>query len=192
MPDAPDSPLPLTESLESPANGPAGRADIATLQKLQERTLRNRTRLLDRFHQMPLYGKAREKMNTPKARWHMDGCPSDHPLIQMILSLRNDEETLDKDQASALDDPLKLMDRKDYMRAKISIKSKIADLLLALQKENDKVYDEVMQILAHDQQIAQHQDKIALASGKRDEDASDAELTAKAKRLGITMNGTPE
>lgn len=184
MSDAPESPLPLAEALESPANGPVGRADIATLQKLQERTLRNRTRLLDRFHQMPLYGRAREKMNTPKARWTMDGCPSDHPIIQMILSLRNEEEELAK-----MDHEGAGVDWKDWYKARLSVKSKIADLLLALQKENDKVYDELMAVIAHDQQITQHQDKMAIASGKKDEDASEAELIAKAKRLGIPLNG---
>lgn len=188
MPDAPDSPLTLSDTLETPASGPAGRADIATLQKLQERTLRNRTRLLDRFHQMPLYGKAREKMNTPKARWHMDGCPSDHPIVQMILSLRNEEDelsTMDKGEGTDVE-------WKDWYKLKLAVKTKIADLLLALQKENDKVYDELMQILVHDQQITQHEQKLALASGKKDEDSSDAELTAKAKRLGIPLNGDPD
>ena len=186
MPDAPDSPLSLTEALEMPANAPAGRADIATLQKLQERTLRNRTRLLDRFHQMPLYGKAREKMNTPKAKWHMEGCPSDHPIIQTVLSLRMEEERL-----SEMEDSLKEneVEWKDWYKLKLSVKSKIADLLLALQKENDKVYDELMQILVHDQQMTQHADKMAVATGKADSDLSDAEIQAKAKRLGINLNG---
>jgi hypothetical protein len=179
-------PLSLTESLESPVSAPAGRADIATLQKLQERTLRNRTRLLDRFHQMPLYGKAREKMNTPKAKWAMDGCPSDHPIVQMILSLRNEEEELAK-----MDHEGAGVDWKDWYKVRLTVKSKIADLLLALQKENDKVYDELMQIIVHDQQITQHADKMAIASGKKDEDASDADLIAKAKRLGLPLNGDP-
>lgn len=183
MPDASDSPLSLTEALETPANAPAGRADVATLQKLQERTLRNRTRLLDRFHQMPLYGRAREKMNTPKAKWHMDGCPSDHPIVQMILSLRNEEEELSK-----MDHEGAGVDWKDWYKVRLSVKSKIADLLLALQKENDKVYDELMQILLHDQQITQHSDKMAHLNGKKDEDSSDADLRAKAKRLGIEVN----
>ncbi len=179
-------PLSLTDALESPAEAPAGRADIATLQKLQERTLRNRTRLLDRFHQMPLYGKARDKMNTPKARWHMDGCPSDHPIVQMILSLRNEEEELAK-----MDHEGAGVDWKDWYKVRLTVKSKIADLLLALQKENDKVYDELMQIIVHDQQITQHADKMSIASGKKDEDLSNAELIAKAKRLGLPVNGDP-
>jgi hypothetical protein len=181
----PDEILNLTEALETPANAPAGRADIATLQKLQERTLRNRTRLLDRFHQMPLYGKAREKMNTPKARWHMEGMPSDHPIIQTILSLRMEEDRLSEMESSLKENEVEW---KDWYKLKLSVKSKIADLLLSLQKENDKVYDELMQILVHDQQMTQHADKIALAAGKRDEDASDADIMAKAKRLGVAVN----
>lgn len=185
MSEASDSPLSLTDALETPANVPAGRADVATLQKLQERTLRNRTRLLDRFHQMPLYGKAREKMNTPKARWAMDGCPSDHPIVQTILSLRNEEQTLADMEATLKENEVEW---KDWYKLKLAVKTKIADLLLALQKENDKVYDELMQILLHEQQITQHNDKMAHLSGKKDEDASDAEIIAKAERHGIKVN----
>ncbi len=185
MTEASDAPLSLTDALETPANGPAGRADIATLQKLQERTLRNRTRLLDRFHQMPLYGKAREKMNTPKAKWAMDGCPSDHPIVQMILSLRNDEDEMGKVNVGEESG----VEWKDWYKLRLAVKTKIADLLLALQKENDKVYDELMQILVHDQQITQHQDKIALANKTGDESLSNDQIIAKAKRLGIPLNG---
>lgn len=186
MSEAPDSPLSLSDALETPANGPAGRADIATLQKLQERTLRNRTRLLDRFHQMPLYGKAREKMNTPKSRWAMDGCPSDHPIVQTILSLRNEEDALTEMGSTLKENEVEW---KDWYKLKLAVKTKIADLLLALQKENDKVYDELMQIIVHDQQITQHTDKMNLAAGKKDEESSEAELIAKARRLGIPLNG---
>lgn len=177
--------LSLTDALETPAPGPAGRADVATLQKLQERTLRNRTRLLDRFHQMPLYGKAREKVNSAKSRWAMDGCPSDHPIVQMILSLRNEEDELCKMKTGEEEG----VEWKDWYKLKLSLKTKIADLLLALQKENDKVYDELTQILVHDQQQAQHLDKMAVAVGRSDADLSDEELALKAKRLGITLNG---
>lgn len=185
MSDAPDSPLSLSDALETPANGPVGRADIATLQRLQERTLRNRTRLLDRFHQMPLYGKAREKMNTPKAKWAMDGCPSDHPIIQTILSLRNEEQTLSEMESTLKENEVEW---KDWYKLKLAVKTKIADLLLALQKENDKVYDELMAVLEHDQRITQHDDKMAHLSGNKDETASDADILAKAARLGIPVN----
>jgi hypothetical protein len=86
----------LTEALESPKNAPPKGAKpvIEQLQGLQSRTMGNRTRLLDRYHQLPLYGKARDKSDGPKCRWMRDGMPSDHPLVQMILSLRMDEEEL--------------------------------------------------------------------------------------------------
>lgn len=183
--DAPAA-LPLTESLETPANAPAGRADIATFQKLQERTLRNRTRLLDRFHQLPLYGKGRAKCDGPKARWTKEGCPSDHPLIQMILDLRNEEETLAGMEATLKEEGVEW---RDWYKLKLAVKTKIADLLLSLQKENDKVYDELMSVLEHDQRITQHQDKMAIASKRGDDELSDADLLAKAKRLNIPLNG---
>lgn len=191
-PDPTDGALSLTESLESPAIAPpeGAKADLAKLQSLQERIFRNRTRLLDRFNQLPLYGKPRkDAQEGNRCQWKLIGTGGDHPLVQMILSLRCDEEELDRDQANALEDPLKLMDRKDYVRAKLSIKSKIADLLLALQKENDQVYSEMQDVLNMSQRQTEHADKMAVASGKSDSDLSDDQITAKAKRLGITLNG---
>jgi hypothetical protein len=194
-PEPADGALSLTESLESPAIAPpeGAKADLAKLQSLQERIFRNRTRLLDRFNQLPLYGKPRkDAQEGNRCQWKLIGTGGDHPLVQMILSLRCDEEELDRDQANALDDPLKLMDRKDYVRAKLSIKSKIADLLLALQKENDQVYSEMQDVLNMNQRQVEHADKMAAAAGKKDEDLSNAELQAKAKRLGVALNGDPD
>lgn len=177
-----NDPLPLTESLENPAAGaPVGaKADLTKLQSLQERIFRNRTRLLDRFNQLPLYGRPRESAKEGhKCQWKLVGTGGDHPLVQMILSLRMDEEELE----SLADD----MEKKDWVRAKLSIKSKIADLLLALQKENDQVYQEMHDVLLLEQRQAEHKDKMDVAAGKRDEDQSDAELLAKAKRLGVKL-----
>ncbi len=184
-----DGALSLTESLESPAIAPpeGAKADLAKLQSLQERIFRNRTRLLDRFNQLPLYGKPRkDAQEGNRCQWKLIGTGGDHPLVQMILSLRQDEDMLD------LGEVQETMERKDWYRAKLSIKSKIADLLLALQKENDQVYSEMQDVLNMSQRQAEHSDKMALASGKKDEESSDAELTAKAKRLGITLNGDPD
>ncbi len=182
----PTDALSLTESLESPTNAPpeGAKADLAKLQSLQERIFRNRTRLLDRFNQLPLYGKPRKDAKEGnRCQWKLVGTGGDHPLVQMILSLRQDEEELDCGEVQ------ELMDRKDWYRAKLSIKSKIADLLLALQKENDQVYSEMQDVLNMDQRQKEHADKMAIASGKKDEDASDADLIAKAKRLGLPLNG---
>jgi hypothetical protein len=184
----PTDALSLAESLESPTNAPpeGAQADLAKLQSLQERIFRNRTRLLDRFNQLPLYGKPRKDAKEGnRCQWKLVGTGGDHPLVQMILSLRQDEEELDCGEVQ------ELMDRKDWYRAKLSIKSKIADLLLALQKENDQVYSEMQDVLNMDQRQKEHADKMAIASGKKDEDASDADLIAKAKRLGLPLNGDP-
>lgn len=186
--------LALTEALESPANVPSGaKADLAKLQSLQDRIFRNRTRLLDRFNQLPLYGKPRKdakEMN--RCQWKLVGTGGDHPLVQLVLSLRQDEEDLDRDQAAALEDPLKLMDRKDYVRAKLSIKSKIADLLLALQKENDLAYSEIMDVIHHDQRQKEHDDKMSVARNQSELELSDAELIKRAEAAGIPLNGKDE
>lgn len=181
-----DAALSLTESLESPAIAPpeGAKADLSKLQSLQERIFRNRTRLLDRFNQLPLYGKPRKdakEMN--RCQWKLAGTGGDHPLVQMILSLRQDEEDLEGLRVD--------MEAKDYARSRLAIKTKIADLLLALQKENDQVYAEMQQVLNLDQRQKEHADKMKVAAGKTDEEASDAELVAKAARLGIPLNGDP-
>jgi hypothetical protein len=181
----PTDALSLAESLESPTNAPpeGAKADLAKLQSLQERIFRNRTRLLDRFNQLPLYGKPRKDAKEGnRCQWKLVGTGGDHPLVQMILSLRQDEDELD----SLVDDDL---ETKDRLRIKLSIKTKVADLLLALQKENDQVYSEMQDVLTMDQRQKEHADKMAIASGKKDEDASDADLIAKAKRLGLPLNG---
>ncbi len=177
----------LSEALESPANGiPAGaRPDLAKLQSLQERIFQNRTRLLDRYNQLPLYGKSRkDAQEKHKCQWKLSGTGGDHPLVQLLLSLRMDEEELDTLRAD--------MEAKDFARAKLSIKSKIADLLLALQKENDSAYSEIHDIVLLDQRDKEHGDRMRHLEGKKDEDLSNAELQAKAKRLGVALNGDPE
>lgn len=184
-PDPTDGALSLTESLESSANAPpeGAKADLSKLQSLQERIFRNRTRLLDRFNQLPLYGKPRKDAKEGnRCQWKLSGTGGDHPLVQMILSLRQDEENLD------LGEVREVMEPKDWHRAKLSIKSKIADLLLALQKENDQVYSEMQDVLNMSQRQTEHADKMAHLSGKKDEDAGDAEIVAKARKLGIEVN----
>lgn len=181
--DPTQSALSLTESLESPANDiPEGaRPDLAKLQSLQDRIFRNRTRLLDRFNQLPLYGKPREDAKIKnRCQWKLIGTGGDHPLTQLILSLRQDEEDLDALKPD--------MEAKDYARSKLAIKSKIADLLLALQKENDEAYSEIRDVIMHDQRQTEHADKMAHLSSKKDEESSDAEILAKAKKLGVAVN----
>jgi hypothetical protein len=183
--DPDQSPLALSPSLESPAIAPpeGAKADLSKLQSLQERIFRNRTRLLDRFNQLPLYGKPRKDAKEGhKCQWKLSGTGGDHPLVQMILSLRQDEEELDKLQAEDLE-------TKDRLRIKLSIKTKVADLLLALQKENDQVYSEMQDVLNMDQRQKEHADKMAIAANRKDEELSDAEILEKAKTLGITMLG---
>lgn len=182
-PDPTSGALSLTESLESPVNDvPDGaKPDLAKLQSLQDRIFRNRTRLLDRYNQLPLYGKPRlDAKEKNRCQWKLSGTGGDHPLVQMILSLRQDEEDLDALKPD--------MEAKDYVRSKLAIKAKIADLLLALQKENDEAYSEIHDVIAHDQRQLEHADKMAHLAGKKDEDASDAEVLAKAAKLGIKVN----
>ena len=172
----------LVEAMDAESAPVGAKPDVPRLQGLQSRTLENRTRLADRYHQMPLYGEARTQADKGKARWKLTGKPSDHPLVQTILALR-----LDEDELMAL--PAEEIEAKERHKLRLAIKSKITDLLLALQKENDRIYDEVQEIILLDQRQAEHADKMAVASGKSDSDLSDDEIAKKAKRLGITLNG---
>lgn len=171
----------FTEENNAPPDG--AQADIARLQKLGERTLTNRTRLLDRFNQMPLYGKSREKALTgKKERWRVDGVASDHPLVQMILSLRLDEdELMEKDGDTFVMD----MEAKERLRLKLSIKTKIADLLISLQKENDQVFKELQTYIEHENHKKEHKEKLAASERKGLADLSDAELLKLAKEVEV-------
>lgn len=186
-----DSPLTmgsLSEALESPENAPPKGAKpvIEQLQGVHNRTLSNRARLQDRYHQLPLYGKARAKSDGPKVAWMKDGMPSDHPLVQMILSLRMDEEELVAKEGGEY---VIEMEAKDRLKLKLAVKAKMSDLLLALQKESGQIYDEVMQIIQHDQRQKEHADKMAVARGQKDEELPDAELIRRAREAGIPLLG---
>ena len=172
----------LVEAMDADSAPIGAKPDVPRLQGLQSRTLENRTRLADRYHQMPLYGEARTQADKGKARWKLTGKPSDHPLVQTILALR-----LDEDELMAL--PAEEIEAKERHKLRLAIKSKITDLLLALQKENDRIYDEVQEIILLDQRQVEHAAKMSIASGKSDSDLSDDQIAAKAKRLGITLNG---
>lgn len=181
----------LTEALESPEKAPpkGAKPAIEQLQGVQDRTLNNRARLQDRYHQLPLYGKARAKADGGKAAWMKDGMPSDHPLVQMILSLRIDEEELvaKEDGEYVIE-----MEAKDRLKLKLAVKAKMSDLLLALQKESGQIYDEVMQIISHDQRQKEHSDKMSVARNLKEEELSDEELRRRAKDAGITLIGEDE
>ena len=184
-PDAsdPGAMLSLSEPLESPEKRPpAGSSvDLEALKGTHDRSFNNRARLQDRFHQLPIYGEARlQAEKTQKARWKITGRPSDHPLVQTILAIRMDEDELVAMKAD--------LDPKEYLKLKLAVKSKIADLLISLQKENDQIHKEIMEFIALDQRQKEHADKMSIASGKKDEDAADAEILARAKKLGIEVN----
>lgn len=175
----------LTDETQAPIEG--SQADVARLQKLGERTLANRTKLLDRFNQMPLYGKSREKALTGnKERWRVDGVASDHPLVQMVLSLRLDEDELmqkehkDGEYVFVLD-----MEAKERMRLKLAIKTKIADLLISLQKENDQVFKELQSYIEHENRKKEHKDKMSQSEKKGLGELSTAELRALAVQAEV-------
>lgn len=175
-------PITLSGALSEPEEVDKKQANITGLQKLQERTFQNRSRLLDRYHQLPLYGSAREKAITgKKSRWKWEGVASDHPIVQMILSLRMDEdELMEKDDTGnyVLD-----IDQKERIRLKLQLKQQLTNLLLALQKENDKIFEEVQEVIDLDNRQREHKDKMGL-KGSLDQ-LSDAELLQLAKDVKV-------
>jgi hypothetical protein len=188
-PVSPSEVVSLTEPLVSPSGLPVKGVDtdIGKLQKLGERTLANRTRLLDRFNQLPLYGKPRKRAEdnggSGRQNWRLEGNSADHPLVQMVLSLRLDEdELMEKEEFK---DPESGKKKERYvmemfadarLKLKLSIKTKIADLLISLQRENDQVFKELQAYIEHQTHKEEHKDKMEMAGNKRLDELSDFEL----------------
>ena len=158
--------------------------DLAKVQEQIGRHLEKRSRVLDRSTQLAVAPAAREKSRTKaEGSWAHNPMPSDPPIIQMLLYL---SEQLESGSWKQIED--------DFKRCQMhnQITKQITDLIGSLEDKSSAAFDELCTLINQQMRANEHADKMAVASGRKDEDASDAELTAKAARLGITMNGTPE
>ncbi len=157
--------------------------DLAKVQAQIERHLEKRSRVLDRSTQLAIAPAAREKSRLKaELAWPHTPMPSDPPIIQMLLYLSGE---LENGAWKKIED--------DFKRCQMQnqITKQITDLINSLEDKSSSAFDELCTLINQQMRATEHADKMNLASGKKDEDASDAELIAKAKRLGLPLNGDP-
>lgn len=158
--------------------------DLTKVQEAIARHSEKRSRLLDRSAQLAVVPHAREHSRAKaKEAWAHTPLPSDPPIIQMLLYLSDQLES---------GDWKKIED--DFKRCQMQnqITKQMTDLLDSLEDKSSGVFEEMCTLVNQAMRAKEHDDKMAVATGRKDEDSSDAELTAKAKRLGIPLNGEPD
>lgn len=158
--------------------------DLAKVQENITRHSEKREKLLDRSTQLAVAPAARERSRkSGEKAWAHTPMPSDPPIIQMLLYL---SEQLESGDWRRIED--------DFKRCQMQnqITKQMTDLIDSLEDKSSGVFEEMCTLVNQAMRAQEHADKMAAASGKTDEGASDAELTAKAKRLGIPLNGDPD
>lgn len=154
--------------------------DLTKVQEAIARHSEKRSRLLDRSAQLAVVPHAREhsRASAPKA-WAHTPMPSDPPIIQMLLYL---SEQLESGDWRKIED--------DFKRCQMQnqITKQMTDLLDSLEDKSSGVFEEMCTLVNQAMRAQEHADKMAIAAGKKDEDASDAEIQAKAAKLGIKVN----
>jgi len=101
----------------------------------------------------------------------------------MVLSLRLDEDELMEKKKVKNPETGKMEDvyvmemyADARLKLKLSIKTKLADLLISLQRENDQVFKELQAYIEHQTHKEEHKDKMEMAGNKRLDELSDFEL----------------
>lgn len=152
--------------------------DMVKVREKLDRHLRKRGNLLERVERLALSGPRRDKSRAENSYDHRP-MPSDPPVVQMLMLLAEDLEN---------GDWRKIED--DFKRSQIrnQITKQMTDLIDSLEDRSADTFKEYCQLIDQHMRASEHADKMAVASGKKDEDASDAEVLAKAKRLGIAVN----
>lgn len=146
-----------------------------------ERHVEKDSRVLDRSTQIAVAPAARDRSRKSGDKaWAHTPMPSDPPIIQMLLYL---SEQLESGDWRQIDD--------DFKRAQMhnQITKQITDLIAKLEDKASGAFDELCTLVSQQMRASEHADKMKVAAGKTDEEASDAELVAKAARLGIPLNG---
>jgi len=153
--------------------------DMVKVREQLDRHLRKRGKLLERFEKLSLVGDTRAESKRTDA-WNHRALPSDPPSVQMLMYLA---EELENGDWKKIEDDFKRVQMKNQ------IIKQMGDLVDSLEEKSAATFKEYCTLIDQHLRRTEHADKMAVASGKKDEDASDAELTAKAKRLGIPLNG---
>lgn len=156
--------------------------DMVKVREQLDRHLKQRGSDMHRVRKLALHGPARERSKAEDSFNHRP-MPSDPPAIQLALMLAEELES---------GDWRKIED--DFKRCQIrnGLYKQLTDIIASLDDNASVTFKEYCQLIDQHMRQSEHADKMAMASGKKDEDSSDAELTAKAKRLGIPLNGDPD
>ena len=152
--------------------------DMVKVREQLDRHLRKRGKLLERFEKLSLVGDTRSESKRTDA-WNHRALPSDPPSVQMLMYLA---EELENGEWKKIEDDFKRVQMKNQ------ILKQMGDLVDSLEEKSAATFKEYCTLIDQHMRKAEHADKMAVASGKKDEDASDAEVLAKAKRLGIQVN----
>ena len=155
--------------------------DFDKIREQIERHVEKDAKVLDRSTQLAVVPAARERSRkSGEKAWGHTPMPSDPPIIQMLLYL---SEQLENGEWRKIED--------DFKRAQMhgNLTKQMTDLIAKLEDKASGAFDELCTLVAQQMRATEHADKMAAANGRKDEDASDAEIQAKAKRLGITLNG---
>jgi hypothetical protein len=153
--------------------------DMGKVREQLDRHLRKRGKLLERFEKLALVGDTRAESKRVEA-WNHRALPSDPPSVQMLMYLADELEAGDWKE---IEDDFKRVQMKNQ------ILKQMGDLIDSLEEKSAATFKEYCTLIDQHMRKDEHADKMAIASGKKDEDASDADLIAKAKRLGLPLNG---
>ena len=156
--------------------------DMGKVREQLDRHLRKRGKLLERFEKLALVGDTRAESKRVEA-WDHRALPSDPPSVQMLMYLADELEAGDWKE---IEDDFKRVQMKNQ------ILKQMGDLIDSLEEKSAATFKEYCTLIDQHLRKSEHADKMAIASNKKDDDLSEAEMVAKAKRLGITLNGDSE
>jgi hypothetical protein len=153
--------------------------DMVKVREQLDRHLTKRGKLLERFEKLALVGDTRSESKRVDA-WNHRALPSDPPSVQMLMYLAEELET---------GDWRKIEDDFKRTQMKNQLMKQMGDLVDSLEEKSAATFKEYCTLIDQHMRKTEHKDKMAIASNRKDEDGSDAELIAKATALGITLNG---
>ena len=153
--------------------------DMAKVREQLDRHLKKRGKRMERTEKLALSGEARERSKRENAYNHRP-MPSDPPAIQLTLMI-----------AQELEDGAWKQIEDDYKRAQIQggLYRQLTELVNGLEENDTQTFKEYCTLIDQHMRKTEHDEKMAIASGKADTDLSEDQIIAKAKRLGITLNG---
>ncbi len=153
--------------------------DMLKVREQLDRHLRKRGKLLDRFEKLSIVGDTRAESKRTDA-WNHRALPSDPPSVQMLMYLA---EELESGDWKKIEDDFKRVQMKNQ------ILKQIGDLVDSLEEKSAATFKEYCTLIDQHMRKSEHADKMAVANKTGDESLSNDQIIAKAKRLGVSLNG---